>query len=185
MKGTTFFTIALIVMVGESLVFISRGDYFLTGLALFAASLCIIRYIDELKKEVWDGPYNYLLKSNLGKNYLGEPKEGWRVVTAANRDRESGLIVVGARHFDHIMRAQMFALSGTEHSIASDWQNTDFSEYLSTDSKWKSSEQGFIDNYGDFLTRAEAYVVAKHADQFTNQWKTNDHENYLFSENIH
>jgi len=56
-----------------------------------------------------------------------------RLVAAANK-LESGLIVVGVRHHDPIMNAQIKA-SGESHIRC---------------------EQGFIDNRGNFLTREEA-----------------------------
>ena len=62
-----------------------------------------------------------------------------RLVVCAAMLKE-GRIVTGARHFDKIMRAQMEASEG----IA--W--------------WKSCKQGFIDQFGDFMDRTEAWNVA-------------------------
>lgn len=63
------------------------------------------------------------------------------IVCAANRHRESGLIVCGARYFDPIMRAQMKAMQGFPY--------------------WNNCEQGFIDQWGKFYTREEAYKLAR------------------------
>ena len=60
------------------------------------------------------------------------------IVCAANRIK-SGLIVLGVRHCDELMHSQVRDLT--------------------------CSEQGFIDNDGDFLTREEAWGVAAMADQ--------------------
>jgi hypothetical protein len=62
------------------------------------------------------------------------------VVCAANKFA-NGLIVCGARHFDPIMRAQLDAIEGGRPSLA-------------------DHEQGFIDQWGNFMSRTEASVVA-------------------------
>lgn len=68
-----------------------------------------------------------------------------RVVCAAVRLTMNGktLVITGARHYDKLMVACLNAIS-----------------------KETSDEtQGFVDNYGEFLTREEAWVVAKKARQ--------------------
>ncbi len=72
-----------------------------------------------------------------------------RVVCAAIRHAPSGLIVAGARHFDSIMRAQLKAcgLIGQNHA---------------------DLEQGFIDQWGTFMTRRAAFAVARRAGQEIN-----------------
>ena len=62
-----------------------------------------------------------------------------RIVCAAMF--KEGRIIAGARHFDKIMRRQMVASEG----IA--W--------------WKSCQQGFIDQFGDFINREEAWNIAE------------------------
>ncbi len=72
---------------------------------------------------------------------MSEPTyEPW-VVCAANRHKETGLIVCGARHYDSVMRAVMAQLGG--------WPF------------WNHCDQGFIDQRGNFLTREEAWVIAE------------------------
>jgi hypothetical protein len=61
------------------------------------------------------------------------------VVCAANKNRHTGQIVTGARHFDAVMRG-MIGISRND---------------------WTDSEQGFIDQFGVFMTREEAYEVAE------------------------
>lgn len=68
-----------------------------------------------------------------------------KVVCAACRNNETGLIVCAPRHFDPIMLAQIAALND-------DWN-------------YKELEQGFINNFGVFLTWREAYFVALNAEQ--------------------
>lgn len=65
-----------------------------------------------------------------------------RVVCAALR-LGSGSIVCGPRHFDKTMHGQIAA----------------------TSLNWAQAEQGFVDQYGAFLTRKEAWDVAKRQDQ--------------------
>lgn len=85
------------------------------------------------------------------------------IVCAANRHLKTGRIVCGARHFDPIMRAQMFASEGFPH--------------------WRNCEQGFIDQFGVFLTREEAYIIAKANGQITH--RCGGDETTLFSENLY
>jgi hypothetical protein len=66
-----------------------------------------------------------------------------RVVCAACRRKDSGLIVVGARHFDVVMRCVIKSL------------HLDYAEW----------DQGFIDQHCNFLTRKEAFKIAKQQNQ--------------------
>lgn len=86
-----------------------------------------------------------------------------RIVCAANR--KHGRIVTGARHCDKVMRAQIIAAEGL------DW--------------WKGGdvEQGFIDQFGDFLTREEAHVIAKEQGQIRRRCGGDEHR--LYSENLY
>ena len=74
------------------------------------------------------------------KNNLIKPQQ--RVVCAANRNKESGRIICSARHWDDVMRSQKLE-SETFHG-------------------W---EQGFLTQFCEFLTREEAYIIAKEANQ--------------------
>jgi hypothetical protein len=68
------------------------------------------------------------------------------VVCAAIRRKSDKAIIAGARHYDGIMRAT----ANREGGVREQWLNVD---------------QGFIDNYGNFLTRAEAWDIALAAKQ--------------------
>lgn len=70
-----------------------------------------------------------------------------RVVCAACRDAD-GLIVAGARHFDGVMHAQIAAMRKRQ--------------------SFRGAEQGFIDQFGLFLTREEAFEVAERQGQLLN-----------------
>jgi len=88
-----------------------------------------------------------------------------RVVCAANR--HMGSIVTGARHFDPIMREQIDARVHGGDDPA--W--------------WRGSEQGFIDQWGTFMTREEALAVALAAGQRI--YRCGGDETKLFSENLY
>ena len=84
------------------------------------------------------------------------------IVTAANKLSDTGVILVGARHWDILMRAQFDAL-------AMDKPSPD------------KIEQGFIDQYGQFLSRADAYFIAHN----TGQILIGEDWGELYSENLH
>ena len=66
------------------------------------------------------------------------------VVCAAIKHKRSGKVLCGARHFDNIMLQH---IRGAED-------------------RWADAEQGFIDQWGNFLTRKEAYDIAVRQDQY-------------------
>ena len=78
-----------------------------------------------------------------------------RIVCAANRNPD-GTIILGVRHYDKVMRQQK------PHML---------------------SEQGFIDNRGNFLTREEAWVVAMRENQVIR--RVGGDEGTLYSENLY
>lgn len=88
------------------------------------------------------------------------------VVCAANRFKD--VILSGARHFDSVMRNQI--------------------EHMKEDSKPSAKgerwEQGFINQFGEFLTREEALVVVKESGQSFNADR-NGSSTELFSEGLY
>lgn len=73
------------------------------------------------------------------------------VVCAANRSAITGKIICGARHWDSAMRGQVqFLIEDGRRKMPDEWV---------------AAEQGFIDQYGQFLTREEAYLIAEKAGQ--------------------
>ena len=83
-----------------------------------------------------------------------------RVVCAANR-LEDGLIICGARHWDQVMRSVADRIG---------WDDC------------KPSEQGFIDQWGNFMDRKEARMVAiENKQPLTDRLHSRD----LFSENLY
>lgn len=82
-----------------------------------------------------------------------------RVVCAACKSGVDGRLYVGPRHFDHTMTSQI--------------------------PEWDSAPciQGFINTWGEFLTREEAWVVATHNNQIFR--RVGGDEGKLFSENLY
>jgi len=77
--------------------------------------------------------------------------------------RIDNLIIAGARHFDKVMRSQLNHMDGVNASCG---------------------EQGFIDQFGDFLTREEAMEIVKKNGQPFNI-ERNRGDTYLFSEGLY
>jgi hypothetical protein len=97
----------------------------------------------------------------LGERPVWVPGEPL-VVCAALRDT-LGRIVTGARHFDQIMHEQINRCVKREY--------------------WKTAEQGFIDQKGNFLTREEAHKIAWARGQIRRRCGGDDKE--LFSDNLY
>lgn len=86
-----------------------------------------------------------------------------RVVCAALRE-SSGEIICSPRHFDPMMRNQIKL-------------------NLIPLVNWKIAEQGFVDKFGNFMTREEAMTVAVAAGQIVRSIPGNSGQ--LFSENLY
>ncbi len=86
-----------------------------------------------------------------------------RIVCAANRDRD-GLVIVGVRHWDAFMHAQ----ADSQPWVAG------------------HHEQGFIDQFGVFMSRTEAWRVASAAGQIIRRvGGDNADGGTLYSENLY
>lgn len=100
--------------------------------------------------------------ANYWKDYnIEKPQE--IIVCAANRNSK-GVIICGARHWDHLMRAQ-----------------ADFIPNNGPHEKW---EQGFINQFGEFKTRKEALRLVKINGQPFNQ-ERNTATDELYSEGLY
>lgn len=86
-----------------------------------------------------------------------------RIVCAAMRHRGTGRIMVGVRHYCPIMRDQI------QHST----QGVTY---------WKNVDQGFVDQYGKWYDREEAWKVAKREGQIRQVSGT---EGTLYSEDLY
>lgn len=104
-------------------------------------------------------PASFGLPSEWKPDYTLTPR---RVVCAAVRKGDR--IITGARHFDKIMRAQIKAAEGFDF--------------------WKGGgvEQGFIDQFGDFMDRKTAWSVARDQDQIRQEVSA---PGTLYSENLY
>lgn len=99
-------------------------------------------------------------------NSLIVDKPQRRVVCAAVTDCVSNLIICGPRHFDTTMRNEIARMS--DH----------------VQSQVKYMEQGFVDQWGKFMTREEAFEVATVAGQIRHK-SGNPDSKELFSEDIY
>lgn len=82
------------------------------------------------------------------------------IVCAANKNKNNGRIICGARHCDAIMNAQIKASEGRE--------------------SWLGASQGFLDQYGRFYNRKQAWVIAERNNQIKKKVST---DGTLYSEN--
>ena len=87
------------------------------------------------------------------------------VVCAANRHRESGVIILGARHYDGVMRQAMQVCGGFPY--------------------WRNCDQGFINQRGEFLTRERALEIARANGQVKYECGNGTANTELFSENLY
>ena len=93
-----------------------------------------------------------------------------RVVCAAVRDNSDGLIICGPRHFDSAMHQVIGLLDDV--SIAG-----------VPPRQWENTEQGFVDQFGVFMTREEAWAVASAANQIYRRCGGDGEK--LYSENLY
>lgn len=85
-----------------------------------------------------------------------------RLIVCAAIRNSSGTIICGPRHLDLTMHAQIA---------------------LCTQGGWKFAEQGFVDQHGEFLTRAAAWEIAYAAQQIRRTVGNGGRE--LYSENLY
>lgn len=88
-----------------------------------------------------------------------------RVVVCAAIKNHFGFVIVGQRHFDSVMTETM-------------------NDHTADIRSWSLGDQGFIDQHGVFMTREEAYKVAKEAGQIKYRCE-GDEGRFLFSENLY
>ena len=99
-------------------------------------------------------------------DYLNDPHKGVRrVVCAAIRSTKSGKIICGARHYDSIMKSQLEV-----YDVVAPINKAEI-------------EQGFIDQWCNFLTREDALIVALAAGQRIKRCGGDEHR--LYSENLY
>lgn len=102
-----------------------------------------------------------------------------RIVCAANRSPD-GILITSARHWDEAMHATYDKLK-SEYMILDDYIDgrPEFPE-------GHEFEQGFIDKFGQFKTRTEAWVIAEAAGQIIREVGGNATDGgTLYSENLY
>lgn len=65
-----------------------------------------------------------------------------RIVCAANQHKD-GAVIIGIRHFDDTMRATI-----------------DLRKEINPDEDWYGCDQGFVDQFGNFLDRETSWLIA-------------------------
>lgn len=90
-----------------------------------------------------------------------------RIVCAANKIKATGLIICSARHYDCVMHPVLALTKSSKDGI---YRHIDI-------------EEGFINTWGEFLTRKEAWVVAVHNDQIL-QLLGNQDESDMFRDDV-
>lgn len=107
---------------------------------------------------------------------MSASEAGRRIVCAALRHPiDHDLIITGPRHFDPIMRSQIRAWT-LAASVLADEMNA----------QWRCAQQGFVDQWGAFLTRTEAWTVAMAAGQVIRRVGGDERDGgTLFSENLY
>lgn len=101
------------------------------------------------------------------KNGLDKPIEF--IVCAACKHPTLDLMAVGARHWDVTMRTQFKSFDPSLPNMKST-------------AYW---EQGFINQFGDFLTREESMKIAKNGGQRIDINRCGGSENTLYSEGLY
>ncbi|GAF68198.1 unnamed protein product [marine sediment metagenome] len=93
-----------------------------------------------------------------------------RVVCAACLSKCGNHIVLGPRHWDSLMRTAAALMSEPD----------------GTSIKWTGGAQGFVDQHRNYISRKEAWKVAKSAGQIVRRCGGDDmYGGYLFSENLY
>jgi len=110
-----------------------------------------IEYTDGTKKyfdrdDVGEFIWMFRMEGDHALTYRELPK--W-VVCAACRNTENGYIAAGARHFDKVMKTQIEAMCPPDTDMMDHWSFG-----------WSGADQGFIDQWGFYLTREEAAEIA-------------------------
>jgi hypothetical protein len=93
------------------------------------------------------------------KNNLKKPSP-WIVCAAIKKGER---IICGPRHYDSIMRQQIQASEGREF--------------------WLGAEQGFVNQFGEFLSREEAWFISHQNGQYKRNYQC--HQGRLFSEDLY
>jgi len=113
------------------------------------------------------------MKNTNNMNKLNDP-----VIVCSAIKLNTDLIITGARHFDTIMR----------NTIKEILKNKNLKLYNDNPSKMftycvRNCEQGFIDQFGNFYNRYDAYIIAEKNNQIKR--RVGGDFKKLFSENLY
>lgn len=100
-----------------------------------------------------------IYQASLADHIMEDGRMRWEYYKTQRRISQAainynGLIVTGTRHTCPIIRMQINAIGA---DVLREWNND------------KLGVQGFTDQYGFFLNRQEAYIIAKAAGQITRE----------------
>ncbi len=93
-----------------------------------------------------------------------------RIVCAACRNKDNH-VIIGIRHFDTIMHT---TIDSRTHEYPQE--------------SWSNCEQGFVDQFGDFISREDAWDIAVKANQIyrlVGDQKSLNEKYKLYSENLY
>lgn len=133
------------------------------GFVLVLNAAGVSQYVSNLQRDDGEGLLKNLLE-RWSPNRVDNPVPVRRVVCAAIRRKDDGAMVCSARHFDAAMHSQIEGSFYMRH-------------------QWQEAEQGFIDQFGVFMSRKEAWIVANAAGQVIRRVGGDD--GCLYSENLY
>lgn len=138
----------------------------------------LYRQLDCLKGNSCNKEFKRIISTAMSyvKKYGKLTTKENRVVCAAIRHKETGTIICGARHYDETMRRTIYAIHG-HFNLPEEKRDPTL-----VPPEWWCCENGFVDSFGNWLTRAEAMKLAKERGQILFP----DHnKKELFSEHLH
>ena len=104
------------------------------------------------------------------------------IVCSAIRQKDTGAMVCGPRHYDGVVWSQILGIPFEKFVQLQ--QNNQLPDVDERHKAWQNAEEGFIDQYGRFYTREEAWAVVTANEQpLVNRDKISD--GVLYSEHLY
>lgn len=142
-----------------------------------------IEQLREIAKEARDRIQDNVWIENDAEGFTGYRWEKYgiqlRIVTAANRYGD--FIIPGVRHCGTVMKALVDAIG---EEVLLEYHREYWADKVNAPST-EHAEQGFIDQYSQYRTRKEAFVIAKAAGQLIHSRMPDQHYTELYSEFIY
>lgn len=136
-------------------------NYFIMRRIRKAAATMLRRIEKEVYVTQDDGSVLPRWEIEVSEDSKSDPNYKRRVVTAANQ--YGNYVTLGVRHYCKHMAAEIDLVGGTKVLRAYAW--------FHNGRKGPTEVQGFICNYGIFLNRQEAMILARERDQFFGYYK--------------